>query len=125
MMGFSSFWNKADENKNAAQLCIENDFYNACANRAYYSMYHAAIAILIARGFPPTQKQIDHNWVQSTFARELINRKKIFPGKIGKYLLDAQIIRNDADYDEASINKKKAKRQLTRCQEFIVLIKSV
>lgn len=63
MHDFSVFWMKADENLKATQLCFENGLYNACANRAYYAMYHAAIAILIAIGFPPTQKQIDHSWV--------------------------------------------------------------
>jgi uncharacterized protein (UPF0332 family) len=82
-------------------------------------MYHAAIAILIANGFPPTQKHIDHGWVQSVFARELINRKKIFPGKFRSYLFDSQIIRNDADYDQSSVNQKTAKRQLSRCREFV------
>ena len=119
MIDFSSFWIKAYENLRVAQLCFDNGFYNACANRAYYAMYQAAIAILIANGFPPTQKHIDHGWVQSVFARELINRKKIFPGKFRRYLFDSQIIRNDADYDEASINQKTAKRQLNRCREFV------
>lgn len=123
MYDFSIFWTKADENLKATQLCFDNGFYNACANRGYYSMYHAAIAILIARGFPPTQKHIDHGWVQSVFARELINRKKIFQSKFRRYLFDSQIIRNDADYDEMSINKKTAKRQLNGCREFIDIIK--
>lgn len=123
MLDFSSFWNKADENLKAAQLCFDNCFYNAGTNRAYYAMYHAAIAILIARGFPPTQKQIDHGWVQSVFARELINRKKIFPGKFRRYLFDCQEVRNDADYKDLMISKKTANRQLLKATEFISVIK--
>ena len=123
MLDFSSFWSKADENLKAAQLCFDNGFYNACANRGYYSMYHAAIAILIARGFPPTQKHIDHGWVQSVFARELINRKKIFQGKVRRYLFDSQEVRNDADYKNIMISKKTANRQLLKSTEFISVIK--
>jgi len=48
-------------------------------------MYHAAISILIAKGFPPTQKHIGHDWVQSVFARELVNRRKVFQGKFRRY----------------------------------------
>lgn len=32
MADYSSFWAKAYENLNAAQLCFDNGFYNACAN---------------------------------------------------------------------------------------------
>ena len=123
MLDGSPFWNKADENLKAAQLCFENGFYNACANRAYYAMYHAAIAILMVKGFPPTQKQIDHGWIQSTFARELINRRKIFEGKLKTYLPDCQNVRNDADYAGILISNKTAKRQVNKTSEFINAIK--
>ena len=53
MFNFSSLRNKSDENIKAAQLCFDNGFYNACANRAYYAMFHAAVAILIVKGSPP------------------------------------------------------------------------
>ena len=119
MYDFSVFWMKANENFKAAQLCFDNGFYNACANRTYYAMYHAAIAILIAKGFPPTQKQIDHGWVQSVFARELINRRKIIPNSFKAYSSDAQIFRNNADYRDVMISQKMANRQLRKSQEFI------
>jgi len=119
MYDYSVFWTKASENLKATQLCFDNGLYNACANRAYYAMYHAAIAILIAKGFPPTQKQIDHGWVQSTFARELINRRKIMPNALKAYLSDAQIFRNNADYRDIMISQKTANRQVRKSQEFI------
>jgi len=122
MYDFSVFWTKASENLKAAQLCFDNGFYNACANRAYYAMYHAAIAILIEKGFHPTQKQIDHGWVQSVFARELINRQKVFQGKFRRYLLDSQEVRNDADYKNIMVSKKTANRQLLKSTEFISAI---
>ena len=123
MLDFSSFWNKADENLKAAQLCFDNGFYNACANRAYYCMFHAAIAILIIKEFPPTQKHIDHGWVQSNFVGELINRRKILQSKFKSYLQDAQMVRNDADYKILLISKKVAKRQLSKSIELLAAVK--
>jgi len=123
MLDFSSFWIKADENLKAAQLCFDSGFYNACANRAYYSVFHAAVAILIAKGFPPTQKHIDHGWVQSNFVGELINRRKILQSKFKSYLQDAQMIRNDSDYKILLISQKIAKRQLSKSIELFTAIK--
>ena len=123
MYDYSSFWNKADENLKAAQLCFDNGFYNACANRAYYAMFHAAIAILIIKGFPPTKKHIDHGWVQSNFVSELIKRRKTFQSKFKSYLQDAQMVRNDADYKNLLVSQKVARRQLSKSKELIAVIK--
>jgi len=123
MFNFLVFWQKADENLKAAQLCYQNSFYNASANRAYYAMYHATIAVLISKGFPPTQKNIDHGWVQSSFAGELINRRKIFPNKFKSYLSETQTCRNIADYDDVLISQAKTFRQIKKSIEFINTIK--
>jgi len=37
----TEFLNKARENSRVAQICFDNGFYNACANRAYYVAFHA------------------------------------------------------------------------------------
>lgn len=59
------FLQKAQENLKAAQLCFEHGLYNACANRMYYAVLHAAVAAIAAQGI--RQDNIDHKQVQSDF----------------------------------------------------------
>jgi len=71
----SYFFEKSIENLNAAELCFSNQYFNACANRAYYAVYHAAIFALSANGFKDDQN--GHEWVQRMFSGELVMRRKI------------------------------------------------
>ncbi len=44
------FLNKSRENLQVAQTCLDNRWYDDCANRAYYSAFQAAIAALLGAG---------------------------------------------------------------------------
>ncbi|MBF0100412.1 MAG: HEPN domain-containing protein [Desulfobacterales bacterium] len=46
----NEFFKKVKANLNAAQMCFDNEFYDASANRAYYAVFQAAIAALSHRG---------------------------------------------------------------------------
>ncbi len=41
-----SFASKARENIQAAELLLENKWYNASVNRSYYAAFNAALAVL-------------------------------------------------------------------------------
>ncbi|MCP4350936.1 MAG: HEPN domain-containing protein [Desulfobacterales bacterium] len=114
------FFSKAEENLKIAQLSFEHDCYNACANRAYYAAFQAAIAALADKGI--RSEKNDHAWVQSEFSLRLIKRKKIYPAKLKPYLLDMQFIRNMADYSKENIGKKVARKQLSQATELIRII---
>ncbi|QTA91956.1 HEPN domain-containing protein [Desulfonema magnum] len=120
-MSFTDFIEKARQNLAVAEWCHENGHYDACCNRAYYAMYHAAIAVLASKHITPSQTHIDHGWVQTQFVTHFCNRNKIFP-KFRTYLQDAQKIRDLADYRPESLNRNKAKRQLGRAGEFVQAI---
>ena len=99
-------------------MCYTNGLYNACANRAYYAMFQAAVGMLMTKGFVFEQKQhFDHAKVLAMFANEFINRKKVFQSKFKSHLYDAQIIRGMADYEIRMISRKRAHRQLTKVKE--------
>jgi uncharacterized protein (UPF0332 family) len=66
-MDYLAFQEKARQNLTVAEWCYRQGHYDACCNRAYYAMYHAAIAVLAREGITPSQQQIDHGWVQSQF----------------------------------------------------------
>lgn len=51
-MDYLIYKEKAIENIEAAQICFEMAKYNASVNRAYYAMFHIAIAILSKAAVP-------------------------------------------------------------------------
>jgi uncharacterized protein (UPF0332 family) len=122
-MEFTEFFEKSEENLKASQICFENGLYNASANRAYYAIFQAAVVALAERGLKSEQEFIGHDWVQSTFIRELIHRRKVYANKFKSYLIDTQNVRNRADYKREHISQKIASRQLAKAKEFVEAIK--
>lgn len=56
------------------------------------------------------------------FSGELINRRKLFPARIKRYLSEMQTKRNIADYEPLHITKKDAAIQLQQAREFMMFI---
>lgn len=117
----SEFMDKARENLAAAEICFENNLFNASANRAYYAGFHAAVCALATRGIK--RDKLDHKWVQSEFSGRLVKRRKIYPAKAKAYLMRMQTVRNDADYKSRPISRKKAQGQLARARDMLALIR--
>ncbi len=113
----SYFLEKSIENLNAAELCFSNQYFNACANRAYYAVYHAAIFALSANGI--RDEQNGHEWVQRMFSGELVMRRKVFQNHFKSYIFDLMETRLIADYALTSVSQKKAERMLKKAQELI------
>ena len=116
----NEFLAKAKENLTAAQVCFDNELFNACANRAYYSALQAAIAALAHKGI--RRDKINHGQVQADFSGELIKRRKIYPAHLKSYLSDFQFVRDKADYTDKSISMKITGRMLTKLKEMVRLI---
>ncbi|MCP4105737.1 MAG: HEPN domain-containing protein [Desulfobacteraceae bacterium] len=51
------FFNKAKENLKIAQLSFDHECYNACANRAYFAAFQAAIVALADKGIKNEKKR--------------------------------------------------------------------
>jgi uncharacterized protein (UPF0332 family) len=117
-MMIGEFLAKAKENLKIAEIAFTERCYNACANRSYYSMFQAAVAALESIGITPKSDIIEHGWLQATFARELIHRRKIYTG-FENHLLQAQEIRNLADYSKMPVNERKASRILRWAREYV------
>ncbi|OQX02032.1 MAG: hypothetical protein BWK80_58755 [Desulfobacteraceae bacterium IS3] len=49
-MNETEFLDKAKNNLAVARLCYEKEFYDACANRAYFATFQAAVAALTESG---------------------------------------------------------------------------
>jgi len=116
------FLEKSLENLAVAEWAFENGHYNACANRAYYAMFQAALAALSSVGITTKTDVIDHGWVQRTFALELTKRRKMFPG-MGSYLNDVRLVRNIADYEQDKVNRRRASQVLRVAQTMVEAIR--
>ena len=60
----------AEEKLEAAKYLIKGRFYNDAASRAYYSMYHAAKALLLIRDVSPKT----HKGVIQAFGLEFVKK---------------------------------------------------
>jgi len=114
---FIVFAEKAEENMGAAANCFDNEYYNACVNRAYYGMFQIAVALLFKTGCKSKSNKIGHDWVQAEFTKLFINQRKRFP-RLKGCLSYVQEARDYADYSEVRINRKKAKRILAKANKF-------
>lgn len=116
----AEFFKKARNNLAVAQICFDNGFYDDCANRAYYGVFHAAIAALPDRGIK--KDKFDHKWVQAEFSHSLIKRQKVYPGKLKSYLMKMQMVRDRTDYSHDNVSKAEARQQVHKAEEMIRLI---
>ncbi len=114
------FLKKAQDNLVLAKYCLENGYYDASANRAYYATFQAAVAALSIEGF--ANPKPEHKWTQSTFNGELIKRRKIYPSRLSSYLVDMIKVRIQADYSVEFVGKKTASRQLSKAEDFVATI---
>lgn len=114
------FMGKARANLAAARICLENNLYDASANRSYYAAFQIAVAALAHRDI--LKDRLDHKWVQAQFNEKLIKREKAYAGKLKTYLADMQAVRNEADYKPNGVSKRLAVKQMNRAEEMIRLV---
>jgi uncharacterized protein (UPF0332 family) len=117
----AEFFQKSQENLEAAQILFEQKLYNASANRAYYASFQTAVAALASQGVKSDKNS--HSWVQANFNGEFIRKRKICPGRLKSYLPDLLSVRNRADYKSESISRKAASKQLIKAEEFVKTVK--
>ena len=118
-MNESDWMVKAAENLAVADWCQEQGHFNACANRFYYAMFHAALAALLKHGMKPSGEKIGHDWVQANFSGQLIHRRKVFPRKFRQYLVKAFRVRVAADYQLMPVSKNLVTNELKKAREFV------
>ena len=80
----TDFLSKAHDTLLAAQVLLEKELYDSCANRAYYAAFQAALAALTSFGLKAEKSE--HKWVQATFNSELLHKRKLFDGRFKTYL---------------------------------------
>lgn len=84
----------AEEELSSAHLLLQNGKLRDAISRAYYSMFHAAKALLLTKGINPKK----HSGVVRMFGLHFVDEgfiEKIY----AKYLTSAFTLRSRADYD--------------------------
>jgi uncharacterized protein (UPF0332 family) len=113
------FLDKALECLYGAESEFVNARYNNTANRAYYAVFHAAIAALQRAGIRPARDEWSHEFVPGQFDGVLITRRKLYPTELRGVLSRNAAVRLSADYDEDPVTRTEASRALRRSQAFV------
>jgi len=85
---------KARESVDAAKLLGGKSYWAFTASRAYYAMFYAAEALLLAKGLSFSS----YSAVIAAFGKEFAKSNALDP-KFHRYLIDGQDLRNAGDYD--------------------------
>lgn len=106
---------KAADCTEDSQILLDNDRPAAAVTRAYYAMFHAATAVLIARDI----KRSSHRGILSAFGEYLVK-----PGLIKKSLhqslLEAFELRQQTDYEPiTNVDNRQAREILDKAIDFV------
>ena len=100
---------------NDAKFLFDKDSLRSASSRMYYSVFHAARAILFKHGFQPKT----HKGTFSIFGKEIIGNKLI-SSEHAKVLSRAYSLREQADYQPlASIEKKELNDLIKQAEKFL------
>jgi len=101
--------------EDARKLFSQNGSPASVINRAYYSMFYAALALLAAVG----QQTSKHQGVLALFDQYFI-KTGLLPKEMGRFLHKAFDMRQTGDYEEeAELTTQDAKELLMFAKEFI------
>jgi len=107
--------NKAREEFDASKLLFEKGIYSKSLNCSYYSIFHAARALLAYNEFDSKK----HSGIISYFIKNYI-ATKILNNELARIILDAESFRHDADYtDFYVVSSEDARTQIEKAQFFI------
>ena len=106
---------KANDKLISSKILFDNQQYATSVSAAYYCMFLTAKALLIKKDYNPKS----HEGLISLFGQVYVNQGD-FDRKIAKYLVRAQSLREDADYDVVDgITESIAKLWINNAEEFI------
>ncbi len=124
--GEAIYLDKAIESLQGAESEYMNGRYHNCANRCYYACFQASIHALTEAGISPsgTRSTWSHETLQGTFARELINRRKVYPADFRDVLARTYKLRQAADYTRDVVSEVQAARTVRRTRGFVEAVQT-
>ncbi|MDH4152739.1 MAG: HEPN domain-containing protein [Nitrospira sp.] len=110
---------RADKSLAAARSLLNDDFLEDALSRAYYSILHAARAVLLAEGVSVSS----HRAVRRLFGQHLVKPSKLAV-RLAKILAEEQDDRFLADYDAwFHAERERAEKRVREAAEFLAAIK--
>ncbi|HBB32264.1 MAG TPA: DNA-binding protein [Cyanobacteria bacterium UBA8803] len=106
---------KADRTLQAAQVLSTQGFFDSAASRAYYVMFYIATAFLESEKLSYSR----HSAVIAAFGQNFARSGRV-PAQFHRYLIDAQNIRLEADYNaDIEITQTEALQTIYRAEEML------
>lgn len=96
--------------------------FNGCAANCYYAMFWMTISAMAHAGFK--QQKWSHDGLRKSFNQELILKQRVYPPKLGSWLLEAYEERLRAHYKEGA-GIKRTKRLMIHAREFMAEVEEV
>jgi uncharacterized protein (UPF0332 family) len=110
---------RARRSATSAKLLFESGDLNGAGNRAYYAMFDAARAALLASAAPVKSEMIKtHSGLIAAFGLHLI-KSGLIPAQYGKSLRQVDQIRLIADYSDAEIERDVAASAIAQAHDFV------
>jgi len=113
---------KAASSLRAARLLFDNGFMDDASSRAYYAMFDAARAALLAAD-APVESEIarTHKGLIASFGKHIVKPGMVAP-EVGRSLGQAQHVRLIADYNGDPIDARDAARMLLWATNFVGVV---
>lgn len=111
---------KADTAASSARSLLELGDTDGAANRAYYAMFDAARAALLASEVPPMASDVSrtHSGLIGAFGQFLVKNGRV-PKELGRLLNRAHEIRQIADYTGDSVEPADASLLVQQADVFV------
>ena len=110
---------QADEAVRAARILLREDSLRASANRSYYGMFYAVLALLASR----KEETSKHSGVIALFDRLYVHTN-VFPQDFSKWLRRAFDLRTRSDYGtEMTVSRGETEIQLEHASLFVAEIR--
>ena len=104
----------------AAEICLTNRLWDSAVNRAYFTLFQAAICALEQRGM--RRREWTHKGVHSDFVQLFVRRRKLVPASFAGALPSVRHLRHIADYQQPGVSQVQAERAVRRAREFVTLL---
>lgn len=106
---------QAEESLVAANVLLEQRLVRPAANRAYYAMFYAVLALLATK----RQETSKHSGAISIFDREFV-KTGLFSKESSRWIHDAFDLRQKSDYaPQTEVSENQANEVFERAQVFV------
>ena len=111
---------KAVQAAASAKVLLDTGDADGASNRAYYAMFDAARAALLASGFDVGKT---HKGVLNAFSARLVKNGPV-PKEMGRILKHAETLRYVADYESAPVELSDAREMVEQAEIFVAAMRA-